>query len=102
MPLIFRISGSSSKTVCSDLSAINESKGICLEIFQNTESDLENVIYEKRLRRLGLFNQKKKKREEEGLKKGFINRKSCCKQEKRNCSSFNVVNTSSDNSVKLQ
>lgn len=84
------------------MSAIRESKGVCLEVFQNTETDLENVIYEKRLRRLGLLNQKKKKkREGEGLKEGFINRKNCCKKEKKTTSSLHVVNTTRDNSVKL-
>lgn len=39
-------------TVCSDLSAIHESKGICLEKFQNKETNLENMICEKRLKRL--------------------------------------------------
>lgn len=102
--VLFRVSGGSSKTECSDLSAIYKGKGIYLEIFRNTETNLKNMICEKRLKRLGLFNQKKEKkekREREGLKKGFINKRSCWKQEKRNRSSVNVVSTSRDNSVKL-
>lgn len=57
------------------------SKGICLEIFLNAKTDLENIIYEKRLKRLGSFSQT---REGGRLKRDFINRKGCCKQEERN------------------
>lgn len=65
----FRISGGS------NLSAMHKSKEVCLEIFQNTETDLENVIYEKSLRRLGLLNQKKEKERRRGTEEGFYKQK---------------------------
>jgi len=45
------------------------SKRMCLEMFQGTKTDLENTTYEKRLKRFGLFNQKKRGRG--GTEEGF-------------------------------
>lgn len=61
-----RISGDSNNTMCSDLSAIHKSKWICLEIFQNTETDLENMIYRKDWKDWDCLTKKRRKENERG------------------------------------